>query len=226
MLGGGSKPIWNYTLVTSFFIKVRSRKFQVVPPCFLTSSLWSILGVWSVQNKDALVSSQVPWYHLPREGRGASWRRRGCLHSSRKPAPARMLHVSTKVNSIIQLQLLCKHLLIFPLFFNCGKIYITSRAFMVAQLIKNPPGLIPVLGRSPGKGIGYPLQYSWTSLVAQMVKNPPTMQETWVPSLSWEDPQEEGMTTLSSILAWRIPVDHRSLAGYGPWSCKELDMTE
>ena len=42
------------------------------------------------------------------------------------------------------------------------------------------PGSIPGLGRSAGEGIGYPLQYSWTSLGAQMVKNPPAMQETWV----------------------------------------------
>ena len=42
------------------------------------------------------------------------------------------------------------------------------------------PGLIPGSGRSPEKEIGYPLQYSWVSLVAQMVKNPPAMQETWV----------------------------------------------
>ena len=41
-------------------------------------------------------------------------------------------------------------------------------------------GLIPGLGRSPGEGIGYPLQYSWTSIVAQLVKNPPAIQETWV----------------------------------------------
>ena len=40
-------------------------------------------------------------------------------------------------------------------------------------------GLIPGLGRSPGEGIGYPLQY-WASPVTQMVKNPPAMQETWV----------------------------------------------
>ena len=66
-------------------------------------------------------------------------------------------------------------------------------------------GLIPELGRSPGEGLGYPLQYSWTSLVAQLVKNLPAMQETWVWSLSWEDPLEKGKTTLSSILAWRIP---------------------
>ena len=41
-------------------------------------------------------------------------------------------------------------------------------------------GSIPGLGSSPGEGIGYPLQYSWASLVAQMVKNQPAMQETWV----------------------------------------------
>ena len=44
------------------------------------------------------------------------------------------------------------------------------------------------------------------SLVAQKVKNPTAMQETWVRSLGWEDPLEEGMATHSSILAWRIPV--------------------
>ena len=41
-------------------------------------------------------------------------------------------------------------------------------------------GSIPGLGRPPGEGIGYPLQYSWFSLVAQLVKNPPAMWETWV----------------------------------------------
>ena len=53
-------------------------------------------------------------------------------------------------------------------------------------------GSIPGLGRSPGEGIGYPLQYSWASLVVQMVKNPPAMQETWVQSLDWEDPLQKG----------------------------------
>ena len=42
------------------------------------------------------------------------------------------------------------------------------------------PSLIPGSGRSPGEGIGYPLQYSWAFLVAQMVKSPPTMWGTWV----------------------------------------------
>ena len=66
-------------------------------------------------------------------------------------------------------------------------------------------GSIPGSGRSLGVGIGYPLQYSWASLVAQTVKNPPAMRETWVQSLSWEDALEEGMATYCSILAWRIP---------------------
>ena len=40
--------------------------------------------------------------------------------------------------------------------------------------------LIPGLGRSPGEGKGYSLQYPWASLVAQLVKNPSAMRETWV----------------------------------------------
>ena len=43
--------------------------------------------------------------------------------------------------------------------------------------------------------------------MAQTVKNLPALQETWVRSLSWEDPLEEGMSTHSSILAWRILMD-------------------
>ena len=42
------------------------------------------------------------------------------------------------------------------------------------------PGSIPGLGRSAREGIGYPLQYSWASLVAQLVKTLPAMQENWV----------------------------------------------
>ena len=60
-----------------------------------------------------------------------------------------------------------------------------------------------------GEGIGYPLQYSWASLVAQLIKNPPTMRETWVQSLGWEDPLDKGKATQSS-----------------PWGHKELDTTE
>ena len=65
--------------------------------------------------------------------------------------------------------------------------------------------MIPGLGRFVGEGIGYPLQYSWASLVTQLVKNLPEMRETWVRSLGWEDPLEKGKATHSGILAWRIP---------------------
>ena len=43
--------------------------------------------------------------------------------------------------------------------------------------------------------------------VAQTVKNLPAMWETWVQSLGWEDPLEEGLAAHSSILAWRIPME-------------------
>ena len=55
-------------------------------------------------------------------------------------------------------------------------------------MVKNPPtstgdvrdaGSIPGSGRSTGDGLGYPLQYSWASLVAQKVKNLPAMRQTW-----------------------------------------------
>jgi len=55
--------------------------------------------------------------------------------------------------------------------------------------------------RTTEKGIGYPLQYSWASLVAHLVKNLPTMQEPWFQSLGWEDPLEKEKATYSSILA-------------------------
>ena len=80
------------------------------------------------------------------------------------------------------------------------------------------PGSIPGSGRSSAEGIGYPLLYSWVSLVAQMVKNPPAMRETWVQSLGWEDPLEEGMATHFSILAWRIPWTEESGGLQSMWS--------
>ena len=61
------------------------------------------------------------------------------------------------------------------------------------------PSSILELGRSPGEGIGYQLQYSWASLVAQLVKNPTAMWETWVGKIPW---RRERLP--SCILAWRI----------------------
>ena len=70
------------------------------------------------------------------------------------------------------------------------------------------PSSIPGPGRSAGEGIGYPLQYSWASLVAQLVKNLPAMLETGVQSLGWQDPLEKGKATHSCILAWSQRVGH------------------
>ena len=82
------------------------------------------------------------------------------------------------------------------------------------------PNLIPGLERSTGEGIGYPLQYSWASLLAQLVKNPPAMQETWVQSLGWEDPLEK--ERLPTPVLW--PRAFHEL--YSPGGCKESDTTE
>ena len=69
------------------------------------------------------------------------------------------------------------------------------------------PRWFPGSGRSPGEGIGYPLYYSWASLVTQLIKNQPVMQETWVQSLGWEDPLEKGKVTHSSILGLENSMD-------------------
>ena len=53
-------------------------------------------------------------------------------------------------------------------------------------------GSISGLGRAPGEGINYPVQYSWASLVAQMVKNLPAIQETQIRFPGGEDSPGEG----------------------------------
>ena len=83
------------------------------------------------------------------------------------------------------------------------------------------PGLIPGLGRSPGEGIDYPLQYSWASVMTQLVKNPPAMWQTCVWSLGWEDPLEKGKATHSSrkwqenlyaeYIMWNVGLDGAKL---------------
>ena len=79
------------------------------------------------------------------------------------------------------------------------------------------PSLIPGSGGSPGERVGYPLQYSWASLVAQTVKNQPAMRETWVQSLGWEYPLEEVMD--GNPLQYSFlenPHWQRCLVGYSP----------
>ena len=91
---------------------------------------------------------------------------------------------------------------------------------LIAQLVKKStynagdPGSIPGLGRSPGEGIGYPLQYSWASLVAQLVKNPPAVWETWVWSLGWVGKIPWRRERLPTPVFW--PGEFQGL--YSPWS--------
>ena len=83
------------------------------------------------------------------------------------------------------------------------------------------PGLIPGLGRSAGEGIGYPLQYSWASLVAQLVKNPPANagELGLIPGLGRSPGEGKG-----------YPLKYSWSGGfhglYSAWGCKELDTTE
>ena len=87
------------------------------------------------------------------------------------------------------------------------------------------PNMIPESGRSTGKGIGYPLQYSWPSLVAQMVKNPPARRETWVQSLTGKIPWRRGWQS-TPVFSPGESHGERILVGYSPCGCKESDMTE
>ena len=83
---------------------------------------------------------------------------------------------------------------------------------------RGDPGSIPGSGRSTGEGIGYPLWYSWASLMAQLVKNPPAVQEfnPWVEKLPWRRER------LPTPVFW--PGEFHGM--YRPRGHKELDMTE
>ena len=85
------------------------------------------------------------------------------------------------------------------------------------------PSSIPGSGRSAREGIGYPLQYSWASLVAQLVKNLPAMRvwckpgfDAWVGKIPWRRER------LPTAVFW--PGDFHGL--YSPWGPKESDTPE
>ena len=79
---------------------------------------------------------------------------------------------------------------------------LSGNSFMAQPWLWSGSFLLPALYDWNITLCSYILQ---ASLAVQMVKNPPAMQETWVWSLGWEDPLEEGKATHSSVLAWRIP---------------------
>ena len=110
----------------------------------------------------------------------------------------------------------------------------------MAQLVKNPPAMWETwVGKIPWRrerlptpvfwpGEFHTLYSSWGHKELDMTEqlSLSLMQETWVRSLSREEPLEKGMATHSSILAWRIPWTEEKLAGCSPWGRKESDTTE
>ena len=87
------------------------------------------------------------------------------------------------------------------------------------------PCLITGSGRSSGEGIGYPLQYSWASLVAQMVKNLPALRDLGsTPGLGRSPGGGHGNPHQYSCL--ENPHGQRKLVGYSPWGHKKSDMTK
>ena len=116
-------------------------------------------------------------------------------------APSSLASASRKLQRQESLSDLCDHGLVL----TPASSFPGSSAGKESACNSGDPSSIPRLGRSPGEGIGYPVQYSWALLVAQIIKNLPAMWESWVWSLGWEDPLEKGKVTHFSILAWRIP---------------------
>ena len=88
------------------------------------------------------------------------------------------------------------------------------------------PGLIPGLGRSSGEGTGYPLQYSWASLVAQLVKKSACNAGDLgsIPGLGRSSGGGHGKLSQYSCL--ENPHGQRSLVSYSAWRRKESDTTE
>ena len=116
-----------------------------------------------------------------------------------------------------------------------GKILRISFIYYVLELLGFPsssagkesacnagdPGLIPGLGRSPGEGIGYPLQYSWASLEAQTVKKKLTCSVEDLGSIpGWGGCPGGGNGNPLQYSCLENPHGHRSLVGYSPWVCK------
>ena len=96
-----------------------------------------------------------------------------------------------------------------PIIYSCREIpnlYHPGSSTQPVNLYPDDESIVPLLTKmilSPC--FIFEMYIYIASLVAQMVKNLPAMQKTWVRSLGREDSREEGMTTYSSILAWRIP---------------------
>ena len=104
-------------------------------------------------------------------------------------------------------------------------VFCVSSAGKESACYAGDPGSIPGSGSSPGEGIGYPLQYSWASLVAQLVKNACNVGDLdSIPRLGRSPGGGHGIPLQYSCL--ENPYGQNSLAGYNLWGKKESGMTE
>jgi len=99
--------------------------------------------------------------------------------------------------------------------------YTITRGFLGSSAGKesacnaSDPGSVLGSGRSPGEGIGYPLQYSWTSLVAQTVNNLPATWETWVGEIPWRRTWQPTPVFLPGESPWSVePGGLQSIGSY------------
>ena len=107
--------------------------------------------------------------------------------------------------------------------FECRQDFTDSSVSKESTCSAGDPGLIPRLGRSAGEGMGYPLWYSWASLVAQTVKKSTCNARDLGSTPGLGRSLKKGMTTHSSILAWRIPMDRGAWRATVHGVHKEMD---
>ena len=185
-------------------------------PCELTGCLVSCLLVSSIcsQGTGILLGAAIP---LPSLHRASSWRSKAKLL---------LLAIIFSIIPLIKDSTWVKHSG-FALIKNLNQIEVFLSCFPDSSVGKESacnagdPSSIPGLGRSPGEGIGYPLQYAWASLVAQLVKNPPAKVGDLgsIPGLGRFPWRRDRLPT---PVFW--PGEFCGL--YSPWGHKESEMTE
>ena len=180
------------------FRKGRRTRDQISSICWITEK------VREYQEKTSTSSSSTTWKPL------TVCITRKCGKFLKKQQYQNILPVSSEIcmqDKQQQLELHMQQCIFFKIRKEYFKGFPDSWTGKESSCNEGDRGSIPEFGLFSGEGIGYPLQYSWVSLVAQTVKDLPAMQETWFWPLGWEDLLEESMATHSSILVWRIPTD-------------------
>ena len=127
------------------------------------------------------------------------------------------------------LKVMCSTVIVKTMTKRCWRKQQGNQSLVEFAIVVLSSGLTPSLISSVGTPYRGPVSHLQTKLraflVAQMVKNMPAMRETWIHSLSLEDPLEEGMANPLQHSCLESLFGQGSLVGSSPWVCKELDMT-